>query len=107
MTIGFYEGELLRRVDPLHRSLGRYFQEEVAAPFDASFWIGLPADIPEARIAQLQSFRPAAMLLHLNSLPLGMVLAVMNPRPSKCSTSQPRHPGGRENFSRTARMSGR
>jgi CubicO group peptidase (beta-lactamase class C family) len=80
MTMGFYQGELLRRVDPLHRSLGRYFQDEVAAPFNASFWIGLPADIPEVRIAQLQGFRPAAMLLHLNSLPLGMVLAVMNPR---------------------------
>jgi CubicO group peptidase (beta-lactamase class C family) len=80
MTIGFYEGELLRCVDPLQRSLGRYFQDEVAAPLDASFWIGLPANIPEARIAQLQAFRPAAMLLHLNRMPLGMVLAVMNPR---------------------------
>jgi CubicO group peptidase (beta-lactamase class C family) len=30
MTIGFYEGELLRRIDPPRRSLGRYFQDEVA-----------------------------------------------------------------------------
>ena len=80
ITIGFYEGELLRRVDPLHRSLGRYFQEEVAAPLGASFYIGLPASVPDARIAELQAFRPAAMLLHLDTLPAGMVLAVMNPR---------------------------
>jgi CubicO group peptidase (beta-lactamase class C family) len=79
MTMGFYQSELLRRVDPLRRSLGRYFQDEVAAPFNASFWIGLPANTSEARIAQLQGFRPAALLLHLHSLPLGMVLAVMNP----------------------------
>jgi hypothetical protein len=31
MSIGFYEGELLRRVDPVQRSLGRYFREKVAA----------------------------------------------------------------------------
>jgi CubicO group peptidase (beta-lactamase class C family) len=91
MTIGFYEGELLRRIDPLRRSLGRYFQEEVAAPFKASFWIGLPADIPEARVAQLQGFRPAAMLLHLNSLPPGMVLAVMNPRSLTARALNPLH----------------
>jgi CubicO group peptidase (beta-lactamase class C family) len=80
ITIGFYEGELLRRVDPQHRSLGRYFQEEVAAPLGASFYIGLPAGVPGARIAELRAFRPAAMLLHLNTLPAGMVLGVMNPR---------------------------
>src|SRR5689334_23721549 len=32
LTLGFYEGELLRRVDPKHRSLGRFFQEEIASP---------------------------------------------------------------------------
>src|SRR5262249_50310684 len=31
LTLGFYEGELLRRVDPGHRSLGRFFQEEIAS----------------------------------------------------------------------------
>jgi len=29
LTLGFYEGELLRRVDPQHRSLGQFFQEEI------------------------------------------------------------------------------
>jgi CubicO group peptidase (beta-lactamase class C family) len=52
----------------------------VAAPLGASFYIGLPASVLEARIAELQAFRPAAMLLHLDTLPAGMVLAVMNPR---------------------------
>ena len=27
ISLGFYEGELLRRVDPRHRSLGQFFQE--------------------------------------------------------------------------------
>ena len=32
LTLGFYQSELLRRVDPKGRSLGRYFQEEIATP---------------------------------------------------------------------------
>ena len=32
LSLGFYEGELLRRVDPQHRSLGRFFQDEIASP---------------------------------------------------------------------------
>ena len=31
ITLGFYEGELLRRVDPRHRSLGQFFQDEIAS----------------------------------------------------------------------------
>jgi hypothetical protein len=26
----FYQGELLRRIDPWHRSLGQFFQDEIA-----------------------------------------------------------------------------
>jgi CubicO group peptidase (beta-lactamase class C family) len=32
LTLGFYEGELLRRIDPQHRSLGQFFQDEIATP---------------------------------------------------------------------------
>src|SRR5512146_399300 len=32
ITLGYYEGELLRRVDPRHRSLGQFFRDEIAAP---------------------------------------------------------------------------
>ncbi len=30
ISLGFYEGELVRRIDPRHRSLGRFFDEEIA-----------------------------------------------------------------------------
>src|SRR5205807_692403 len=30
LSLGFYEGELIRRVDPARRSLGRFFAEEIA-----------------------------------------------------------------------------
>lgn len=29
---GFYQGELLRRIDPRHRSPGQFFQDEIAIP---------------------------------------------------------------------------
>jgi len=32
ISLGFYEGELLRRVDSQHRSLGQFFQDEIATP---------------------------------------------------------------------------
>ena len=47
MTIGFYMQELIRRVDPEHRTLGRFFQEEIANPLQLEFYIGLPPEIPE------------------------------------------------------------
>jgi CubicO group peptidase (beta-lactamase class C family) len=53
ITIGFYEAELLRRVDPQHRSLGRFFHEEIAVPLELDFYIGLPDSIPDSRLARL------------------------------------------------------
>lgn len=49
ISIGFYEGELLRRIDPQHRSLGQFFQEEIALPLKLDFYIRLPEEIPNSR----------------------------------------------------------
>src|SRR5690349_15526202 len=53
ISLGFYEGELLRRVDPRHRSLGQFFQEEIATPLALEVYIRLPESIPNARLATL------------------------------------------------------
>ena len=72
LTIGFYEGELLRRVDPRHRSLGQFFQDEIATPLGEDFYIRLPEEIPNARLATLSppgiikmliGFRPVRLLV--------------------------------------------
>ena len=47
LTLGFYEGELLRRVDPRHRTLGQFFQDEIATPLGEDFYIRLPEGDPE------------------------------------------------------------
>ena len=77
LTLGFYEGELLRRVDPLHRSLGQFFQNEIAIPLQLAFYIRLPESIPTARLATLAKPNAAAMLLHF---PLRLTLAALNHR---------------------------
>src|SRR5512132_3126963 len=42
ISLGFYESELVHRIDPEHRSLGRFFAEEIAEPVGVEFYIGLP-----------------------------------------------------------------
>jgi CubicO group peptidase (beta-lactamase class C family) len=53
ITLGFYEGELLRRIDPKHRSLGEFFQDEIASPLGLEAYIRLPESIPNARLATI------------------------------------------------------
>jgi len=77
ISLGYYESELLRRIDPLHRSLGRFFQDEIAAPLGIDFYIRLPESIPNSRLATLARPSRLAMLL---GFPIGLTLAVMNPR---------------------------
>lgn len=79
LTLGWYEGELVRRVDPAGRSLGRFFREEVAEPMGAEFYIGTPADLDEGRVAHLVDYHPARLLLHLGELPWRFAVAVLNP----------------------------
>jgi CubicO group peptidase (beta-lactamase class C family) len=77
LTIGFYEGELLRRVDPRHRSLGQFFQDEIAAPLGLDFYIRLPEEISDARLARLDS---PGVLERLFGFPLRLALASLYPR---------------------------
>ncbi|MFK7804403.1 MAG: serine hydrolase domain-containing protein [Anaerolineae bacterium] len=80
ITLGWYESELLRRVDPQKRTIGRYFQDEIAKPLGIDFYIGLPSDIPRSRIAVLDAYAPWQMLFHLNKLPWPFVKNFLNPK---------------------------
>ncbi len=78
ITLGYYESELLRRVDPQGRSIGQYFHDEIATPLGIDFYIRLPEDIPNSRLATL---RPAKFgISSIFTLPLTMIPAVLNPR---------------------------
>ena len=75
MTLGFYQGELLRRVDPRHRSLGQFFQDEIATPLGLDVYIRLPEEIPNSRLATLS---PPGPLRMLTGFPLRFTLEAMN-----------------------------
>jgi CubicO group peptidase (beta-lactamase class C family) len=62
ITIGYYENELLRHVDPQHRSLGQVFQDEIATPLRLDFYIRLPESIPDSRLATIARPSPLTML---------------------------------------------
>jgi CubicO group peptidase (beta-lactamase class C family) len=75
LTLGFYEGELLRRIDPQHRSLGKFFQDEIATPLGLDLYIRLPESIPNSRLATLSSPGMIERILHF---PIRLTLAGLN-----------------------------
>ena len=77
ISLGFYEGELIRRVDPQHRTLGQLFADEIAAPLGLEFYIRLPESMPDARLAPL--IQPSLPRM-LAGLPRPILLDAFNPR---------------------------
>jgi CubicO group peptidase (beta-lactamase class C family) len=78
LTLGFYEGELMRRVDPKHRTLGQFFQEEIATPLGEDFYIRLPEDIPNSRLATLSP--PGLIKMLIGFRPVRLLVEGLNPR---------------------------
>ena len=76
ITLGFYESELLRHVDLRHRSLGQFFQDEIASPLGLDVYIRLPESIPNSRLATLA--RPSLSEM-LHGFGPRFMLAAMNP----------------------------
>jgi len=79
LTIGLYMQELMRRVDPAHRTLGRFFHEEIALPLGLEFYIGLPRTIPAERIATMKLLSMWRGLLALRYTPPATTLKMITP----------------------------
>ncbi len=77
ITLGFYESELLRRLDPRHRSLGQFFEDEIAAPLELDLYINLPSSIPNTRLAVMT--RPSWLEI-LHGFPPRLALDAINRR---------------------------
>jgi CubicO group peptidase (beta-lactamase class C family) len=52
LTYGWFAGELVRRVDPAHRSIGSFVAEEIVRPLGIEMWIGLPEEA-EPRVSPI------------------------------------------------------
>ena len=79
MTLGLYMQELIRRVDPAHRTLGRFFHEEIAVPLGLEFFIGLPREIPAERLATVKTLTPWRGLLALRYTPVAVTMKMIRP----------------------------
>ncbi len=80
MTLGLYMQEIIRHVDPARRTLGRFFQEEIAEPLDLQFYIGLPDEIPNARLARVKPLSPMRAIAALRDTPRALIEKVLWPR---------------------------
>ena len=89
LTLGFYENELLRRVDPQHRSLGQFFQDEIASRLREEVYIRLPETIPNSQLATLA---PPTFFEVLRGFGPRFMLQTMNPR-SHISRALSTNPG--------------
>ena len=79
-SLGWYESQLLRRVDPDGRTTGRFFAEEVADPLGVELYIGLPDSVGSERVATFVGGRRAGQLLHLSEIPWPVLRRMLNPR---------------------------
>lgn len=78
-SIGFYESEILRRVDPQRRTLGQYFRDEVAKPLGLEFYIGLPDDVPSSRVAVIEEQQQSKYIFNLHKIPPAALFAFFIP----------------------------
>lgn len=79
VTLGWYESELIRRVDPQGRTLGRFLADEIAGPLGLDFYIGLPQSVDRDRVAHLHAMPRTESLRHLHTMPPRFVAALFNP----------------------------
>jgi CubicO group peptidase (beta-lactamase class C family) len=79
MTIGLYLQEVIRRADPAHRTLGRFFHEEIAVPLGLDVYIGLPPEIPDERLAKVQELSTRRALRALGDATPELIVRVLWP----------------------------
>jgi CubicO group peptidase (beta-lactamase class C family) len=76
ITLGFYESEIIRRIDPRHRTLGRVFDDEIAKPLGLDVYLRIPASLPDRRIAPLE---PPGFWKRLTGLPPSFTIEAARP----------------------------
>jgi CubicO group peptidase (beta-lactamase class C family) len=76
ITLGFYQGELMRRIDPAHRTLGQFFQDEIATPLGLEVYIRLPHTVEDSELATIS--RPGMMKM-VTGFPFRLLIDAYKP----------------------------
>lgn len=76
ITLGFYENELVRRIDPRRRTIGQVLHEDIATPLGVGeeAYIGTPSSVPDERLAPLI---PPGIWTRLRSMPPRLTIDAM------------------------------
>jgi CubicO group peptidase (beta-lactamase class C family) len=76
ITLGFYENELVRRIDPDNRTIGQMFHQEIANPLGVGdqIYIGTPSSVADERLAPLVPPKPWT---RVTSMPLRLTIDAM------------------------------
>lgn len=79
ITLGFYENELVRRVDPDRRTIGQVLHDDIATPLGVGdeVFIGTPSSLPDERLAALV---PPRWWDRVTSMPLRLTIEALRPR---------------------------
>lgn len=80
VSLGWYEGELIRRLDPSRRTLGSFFADEIAAPLGLDVHFGVRDALGRERLARIERLPALKALPQLRYLPFPMARALLNPR---------------------------
>jgi CubicO group peptidase (beta-lactamase class C family) len=80
VSLGLYQNELARRVDPQRRTIGRILAEDFAAPLGLSLYIGLPAEVDLDDVAVLGRLSLRAALRQLPGVPWALARQMANRR---------------------------
>ncbi|MFN2561545.1 MAG: serine hydrolase domain-containing protein [Jatrophihabitans sp.] len=90
ISLGLYQNELVRRIDPQHRTIGRILAEEFVEPFGLSLYIGLPDDVDLDSVAVLGRLTPRAALRQLTGVPWPLARQLADKRsPTSRSLTNP------------------
>jgi len=67
----------MRRVDPRRRTLGQFFQDEIATPLGEDVYIRVPQEMPNSRLATLSS--PGRIEMFIGFRPRRLMVEGLNP----------------------------
>jgi len=80
VSLGLYQNELARRIDPQGRTIGRILAEDFAAPLGLSLYIGLPDSVDLDEVAVLGRLGLRGTLRQVPGMPWGLARQASNRR---------------------------
>jgi CubicO group peptidase (beta-lactamase class C family) len=78
VSLGLYQNELARRVDPQRRTIGRILADDFAAPLGLTLYIGLPADVDLDEVAVLGRLGVRGAMGQLPGVPWALARQLVN-----------------------------